>query len=489
MPPLRTLDGFVRTPMARAKTPGLSLGLAVRGRPVLLRGYGYRDREAKLPATPQTAYGLATVTQSITAHAILQLEEEGRLRVHAPVTRYLPEFRTPDPKMTRRITLHHFLTHTSGLPPLPSSDYTPARSLARDPPFDPRSARRVGIDPDHAPIDTYAGILEYLGTERYRLLGPPGRYFSYSNEAFGLLGAVIERVTDRTYEGYVEEHLLRPLGMRHTTFDLGVMFRFPEVTTLYSPKWTGRRHGLVPSQEWWEDTCLRACGALRSTVEDMMRYVEIFRTGGRSAGARIVGAASVRRMLTPHAEIAPGLAYGYGVAVVPDFHGTRVVFHEGGLKGVSSMFAVLPEKGITGVALSNADGAPANRILQGGINALLGLPLETPLEDHPPRPGKPTDLRPYAGWYCSGEGIWARVTARRQRLQVDFHGIERVDRGLRYRPNGPDEFVIRKGGETSAIRFERDAKGRLWAARIGWRVVRRRVRGERLAAARGRMVW
>ncbi len=486
---LRDFDRFVESRMARAKTPGLSLGLAVRGRPLRLRGYGFRDREAKRPATPNTVYGLASVTKSFTALAILQLAEAGRLRVDAPVVRYLPEFRTPTPAWTRRITLHHFLTHSSGLPPLPSIYYAAARSLARDPPYDPKTARRVGIDPSHAPIDTYEGMLEFFATERYRLLGPPGRYFSYSNEAFGLLGAVIERVTGQTYESYLEEHLLRPAGMRHSTFDTGIMRRFPEVTTLYSPKWTGRRHGLVPSHDWWEDTCLRACGALRSTVEDMLRYLEIFRTGGKVGRERIVSAASVRRMLQPHVPIEPGVAYGYGVTVLPDFHGTRLVAHTGGLKGISSMFAVLPEREITGVALSNADLAPADVILQCGINALLGLPMTTPLVTYPSRPGKPKDLRPYAGWYCSGEGIWAHVAARRGHLRLDFRGIELTSRGLKFQPNGPDEFLKGRGAETWPLRFERDARGRIWAARIGWRLVRRRLPAELPRAAVGKMVW
>ncbi len=486
---LRGFGGFVESKMGRAKTPGLSLGLAVRGRPLLCRAYGFRDREAKLPATPRTVYGLASITKSFTALAILQLEEAGRLRVDAPVVRYLPEFRTPNPAWTRRITLHHFLTHSSGLPPLPSIYYASARSLARDPPYDPRIARRVGVDPSHAPIDTYEGMLEYLASERYRLLGPPGQSFSYSNEAFGLLGAVIERVTGQSYESYLEEHVLRPAGMRATTFDTGIMRRFPEVTTLYSPKWTGRRHGLVPSEEWWEDTCLRACGALRSNVEDMLRYLEIFRTEGKVGRERIVRASSVRRMLTPHVAIEPGVGYGYGITVVPDFHGTKLVAHSGGLKGISSMFAVLPEKGITGVALSNADGAPADTILQGGVNALLGLPWKTPLVAYPSRPGKASDLRPYAGWYCSGEGIWVHITARRGHLRLDYRGIELIRRGLTFRPNGPDEFLRGRGAAAEPLRFERDAKGRIWAAHIGWRLVRRRTVAELPRAATGRMVW
>lgn len=489
MDPLRGFDRFVSNTMARTKTPGLSLGLTRRGRRLVCRGYGYRDRESDRPATPRTVYGLASITKSFTALALLRLEEEGRLRIDAPVTRYLPEFRTPNPRWTRRITIHHFLTHSSGLPPLPSIYYASARSLARDPPYDPKVARRVGIDPAHAPIDTYEGMLEFLATERYRLLGPPGRYFSYSNEAFGLLGAVIERVTDSTYERHLEENLLRPAEMRHTTFDTGIMRRFPDVTTLYSPKWTGRRHGLVPSDDWWEDTCLRACGGLRSNLEDMLRYAEIYRTGGKVGRERIVRPASLRRMMRPQMPIEPGLAYGYGVAVIPDFHGTPMISHTGGLKGVSSMFAVLPEKGITGVALSNADQAPADMALVGGLNALVGVPFKTPLLTYPRRPGKSTDLRRYAGWYCSGEGIWARVTSHRRHLQVDFHGIELTYKGLRLHPNGPDEFLLRKGGDVTAVRFERDARGGPWAARIGWRFVRRRSAAERRRAAKGRMIW
>jgi CubicO group peptidase (beta-lactamase class C family) len=332
-------------------------------------------------------------------------------------------------------------------------------------------------------------MLAFLAAERYKPLGPPGRYFSYSNEAFGLLGAVIERVTGRTYESYLEQNILRPAGMRHTTFDTGIMLRSRDVTTLYSPKWTGRRHGLVPSQDWWEDTCLRACGALRSNIEDMLRYTEIYRTEGKVGRERIVRRESVRRMLHPHAWIEPGLGYGYGVAIVPDFHGTKVVMHSGGMKGVASVFAALPEKGITGVVLCNAEGAPAETILVGGINALLGVPFKTPLLEYPPRPGKPVDLRPYAGWYCSGEGIWAHIIPRRGHLRLDFHGIELISKGLRFRTNGPDEFVKGRGANAWPLRFERDDHGRLWAASLGWRLVRLRSRAELRRAATGQMVW
>lgn len=475
--------------MRRYRIPGLSLTVVERGRPTRSQGFGYRDREGRLPATARTVYGIASVTKSFTALAILRLEADRKLSVRDPVVRHLPEFGTPEPRWTRRITLHHFLTHSSGLPPLPSIYYASIRSFARDPPYDPRVARRVGIDPDHAPIDTYEGVMEFLRTTPYRMLGPPGAHFSYSNEAFGLLGAVVERVTGQTFESYLEEALLRPLGMRSTTFDTGIMRRLPEVSTPYSPKRTGSRHGLVPATDWWEDTCLRAAGGLRTNVEDLARYVGMFLDGGRVGRERLLPARSIERMLTPQVEIFPGLGYGYGFAVRPDYHGNPIAFHDGGLPGVSSIVALLPKKGLGGAALANAEQVPAPGVLMAALNERLGLPLRTPLRDVPARVGSHRPLREYAGWYCSGEGIWARVTPLPDGLRIDYCGIENTTRDLRFRTAGKDRFVARRRGLSGEIRFERNRNGTVWALFTGWRLVRRRDPRDLPRARTGGIVW
>lgn len=475
--------------MRRWNIVGMSLGVAKAGRPTLARGYGFRDRERKLPATPATVYGIASMTKSFTALAILRLEEHGLLRVNDPVVRYLPEFRTPNPRWTSRIHLEHFLNHTSGLPPLPSIYYTSARSLARDPPYDLRTARRVGVDPSHRPLDTYEDVMEFLATERYRLLGPPGRHFSYSNEAFGLLGAVVERVTGRSYESYLEEEILRPAGMRHATFDTGVMFRFPEVTTLYTPPPGRGGSKRIPSQEWWEDTSLRACGGLRTNIEDLFSYLEIYRTGGRVGRERIVSEASIQRMLRSTTFVRDGVYYGLGIALRPDYHGTLLAFHGGGLKGVSSEFAVLPKKGVAGAVLANVQEVPSATVLHAAVNRELGLPLATPFYDLPASVPARVPLRDYAGWFCSGEGIWAKIAARRDHLRLDFRGIEHTGRGIRLDAIGNDTFLVRTPGERGSMRFVRDDRHRIWAAFIGWRLLRRRSPSEVPRASRGRMVW
>ena len=492
-PPSRAeLERAIGRVIRRFKIPGVSLGVLENGRKVVRRGFGYRDRARGLPATPGTVYGIASITKSFTALSILRLAEDGRLRVADPVVRYLPEFRTPEPRRTRAITLHHFLTHSSGLPPLPSIYYTSGRSVARDPPYDPKVARRVGIDPDHPPIDTYEGILEYLATTRYRLLGPPGEQFSYSNEAFGLLGAVIERVSGRTYERFVEEEILRPAGMRSTTFDTGVMLRMPEVTTLYSPNWTHPKRGWSASQEWWEDTCLRAAGALRTNVDDMLRYVEIYLRNGRVGRERVVSPKSLAAMLRPSIEVQPGLFYGYGLAVRPDYHGHLLAFHSGGLKGVSSLFAVVPDAGLGGAVLANADLVPSNLLLEKAFNQRLGLPLATPFVPDPaPTPPRPTskDLREYRGWYCSGEGIWVQVSPQRARLRADFRGIEMTAKNVRLTPIGADRFRVRRGPDVGHVRFVRGRDRRIWALQTGWRLVRRRDPKELPRARHGGLVW
>ena len=483
------LDRFISRLMKTRRIPGLSIGISRKGIPLVSRGYGFRDRESMLPATPRTIYGIASLTKSFTALCILKLEEDGRLRVTDPVTRHLPEFRTSDPRSSRKITLHHLLSHTSGLPALPTTHYAMLRSLARDDSIDARKLRRFGLDPDHPPLDSYEQVLDFLATARYRMLGPPGRYFCYANEAFGLLGAVIERLSGRTYESYLEEEVLRPAGMFHSTCDPGIMFRFPEVTTLYESRLKGGRARIRPSQEWLEDSCLRSAGGLRANVEDLLRYLEIYRTGGRVGSERIVGRSSVRKMLRPVIAIHPGHYYGYGLALKPDHHGYLVAYHGGGNRGVGAEITVVPEKGITAVVLSNLGGAASFKAAYAGINPLLGVPMDEDFFRPPQRREAPRSLREYSGWYCAGFGNWIRLTPAGDHLTASLSSPDWNVKGVRLVPVGPDEFRARLGRDSDPVRFVRTPEGRIKGLLWVWWFHRRSSEREFRAAPRGRTVW
>jgi CubicO group peptidase (beta-lactamase class C family) len=483
------LDRFISRLMKTHRIPGLSLGIAQNGTPLVSRGYGFRDRKSMLPATPRTIYGIASITKSFTALCILQLEEAGRLRVTDRVIRHLPEFRTSDPRSTRRITLHHLLSHTSGLPALPTATYAMLRILRRDYPIDVRKLRRFGLDPHHPPLDSYEQLLDFLATARYRMLGPPGRYFSYANEAFGLLGAIVERLSGRTYESYLEEEILRPAGLVHSTCDPGIMFRSPEVTTLYESRQTGGRTRIRSSQEWIEDACLRPAGGLRSNVEDLLRYLEIFRTGGCVGRERIVARSSVKKMLRPVIAILPGHYYGYGLALKPDHHGYLVAYHGGGSKGVGAEITVVPEKGITAVELSNLGGASSFKAAYAGINPLLGAPMDEDFFLPPPRREIPRSLREYSGWFCAGFGSWVRLSPVRDHLKADLYSADGNVKGMRVLPGEHDMFRVRLGPDSIPVRFVRTPEGRIKGFLGPWLFHRRSSEREFRAAPRGRTVW
>src|SRR5690606_268079 len=198
--------------LERYGAPGMAVAVARDGRIIYEAGLGWRDREKRLPATPDTIFGIGSVTKSFTCMAIMQLVDEGRLAVDDPVVRYLPEFSVPNRAYRDAITIHHFMTHTSGLPPLPSLGYALARSLERD----PQAARLRGHRHVQNPpviIDTAEQLLEFIAQHDFELLGPPGAVFSYSNDAYALLGTIIERVSGQRYEDFVTRRILEPLGM------------------------------------------------------------------------------------------------------------------------------------------------------------------------------------------------------------------------------------------------------------------------------------
>ncbi|HXW67393.1 MAG TPA: serine hydrolase domain-containing protein [Thermoplasmata archaeon] len=483
------LDLFASRLMRRFRIPGLSLGISRNGRPILSRGYGWRDRELRRPASSKTVYGIASITKSFTALAILRLEEEGLLRVTDPVVRHLPEFRSPNPRWTAKISLHHLLTHSSGMPPLAGTYLSQLRSRARDPSFDARSVRRVGIDLEAGPLDSFEQLLEYLTTVRYQPIAPPGHQFSYSNEGFMLLGAVIERSAGRTYENYLDEQILRPCGMRHTTCDAGIMLRYPEVTTLYSPQRIRSRVRMVPSQNCGMAGILRPAGGLLTNIEDLLRYLEIFRTGGRAGRERILTPKSVSKMLRPAIPIDTDRFYGYGIVVRPAYHGHLVAYHGGGTKGVSSEFAVVPRKGICGAVLANVERVPSFNVLFAGINRQLGLPMSTPFFETPSVVSRAGPLAEFEGWYWGGDGFKCNVRAGRRELTLRFWELDGNTHVVRAAPCGTDRFLIRLFGLPWTIRFVRDASKRVSAVFVSYWWYRRRTEQEVRHGRRNRFAW
>ncbi|HLT59022.1 MAG: beta-lactamase family protein [Limnochordales bacterium] len=450
-------EAYVAQVMAVERVPAVSVAFARDGEIVYARGFGWQDRERGISADAATVYGVASVTKSFTAACILQLEEAGKLSVTDPVRRHLPGFRVSDPGATERITIHHLLSHTSGLPPLPVRR---GGQLMAHP---QRPARPIP--------QTVADLLAYLAEEPYELLAPPGETFSYSNEGYALLGAIIERVSGEPFASYVERHILDPLGMGRSSADAAVVAGFPSVAQLYvRPE--DNPDEVVADPGWPEWGPYMASGALRSNVLDLVRYLSWHLSGGTADGRRLLAPERIRRMRTPVIEYLPGFHYAYGLQVRSLAQGATAVGHGGNQKGISAFAGYVPEHNVCGAVLANLQRVPCADLWEAGIRAMLGLSPAEAGEAGRALGAPPADVdwRAYTGVFASDEGMELRIrpAAGGPGLLAETEGVQVPVRWL-----GPDYFEIQVRARREPFQFLRNPDGTVGAVRYHLRVLRK----------------
>lgn len=458
---IEELDAWIERTLETAQTPGAAVVLERHGEPLLARGYGHRDAAAGLAADVDTVFGSGSITKSLTALAILLLEEEGRVSTREAVTRHLPELRLAGASAADPITIHHLLTHTSGLPPLPSRHYA---WLSQDDlePFERAALERL---PPRAPIRSFDELIAFLGEYPVELHARPGEQYSYSNEGYNLLGAIIERISGQPLTGFVRDRILTPTGMNRSSLDLRFTLSLDNVTRLHV-----RHDGkVVTSDNWFNPACWAAAGALRTTAADLARFMRMLAQGGTANGARIASADSVRRMTTGYAPSRDCAAYGYGLSIL-DLNGHALAHHGGGHKGVSAMAGFAAGDGLVCVILTNDAAAPALPLWAGCVRAALGLPPGL-LSEPPKRISlSPEALRSFVGSYRSLEGGTFDVS-------VDEAGdltISAGDLSAKALPVADDALMFQApGAGDQTIRFVRLGGGEVSHAFAGGRLVRR----------------
>ncbi len=471
--------------LSRTETPGAIVAVAVEGEPVYMKGFGFRDAKKTAAPDEETIFGIGSITKSFTALGIMQLQEQGKLQVTDLVTKHIPEFRFGKGGDEKGMTVHHLLTHTAGMPPLPSLNRTMVRSLLKDAERKEAPAGSLKQQKEEEkqlqqlaalePIDNYDQFLDCMAGVETPLLGSPGEYFSYSNDSYALLGLVIERVSGETYEDYVKNHILEPLGMVHSSIGF---WKTDNVATLYASKRIKGKDVLYPSPEFWDAPSMISAGFLRSTARDMLRYMEIYRTGGKIGKERILSEENIIRMTSPQYRMPNGYTYGYGLMVHPNYKGVSLVEHGGNVKGVSAQVACIPQKNITGVALTNYQNTPAPDLLLGAFNAVLGLPVSNRRFPAPRYEMPDTRLGCYAGTYVSGEGSAIKLFVKDGKLVFDLEG-----RKMKARPTGVDSFVLSMHGMQFPVVFLRDGAGDVSAMHMSYRMIKRAPAKEEQAVA------
>lgn len=450
------LDAELTAWCKRENIPGMALIATKDGKPIFEKCIGFRDSEQGLPVTPDTVFGVASITKSLTALAVMQLADAEKLSVEDPVVKWLPEFRLLDDTHGNAITIHHLLTHTSGLPGMDAVHRARAASIIEDPDgaeiFDNPGPLEKALT-----VETLEDVLEVMADTEFQLLAAPGELFNYSNEGYALLQEIIERAGGKPYIKHVQEYILDPIGMDRSVFRTEELQAMTDVTELYAYR---KKPEVFHSQAWWDVGGIYANGSLKSSAADLVKYTEMFRCGGLAGSTGIMSEAGIRKMTTPHVFLPTGKAYGYGLQIDPEQE-FRLFGHGGSIKGVSSHMKVAPEAGMTVIVLMNIADAPAEDIAMRTLKRLLGLPVTA--EPLPEYRLASEHLSKYAGHYESAEGQRAEVTLREGVLQLhagqDSNPI---------RPVGKHSFVA-PGGDR--LKFLTDEQGDIKALFKGMRVL------------------
>jgi CubicO group peptidase (beta-lactamase class C family) len=312
--------------------------IARDGTPLLAQGYGLADREHGIRWTPATVSSIGSITKQFTGAGILKLQEDGLLCVNDSISKYFQVV----PEDKRAITLHHLLTHSSGL-------------------IDPE---KIG---DWDPI----GRDEYVRLVLDQPLAfPPGQGYEYANANFSLLAAIIEQLTAKPYEKFIRERLFLPCGMYETGYVLPVWGDARMAQGYRGNNLWGTVLGRPMAEDgpYWG---LRGNGGIHSTAYDMLRWAIALTEG------RVLSRESMEAYWKPHVSEGGDSYYGYGWVVMTGPGGEKIITHNGGNMIFFADMAIVPERKLVVFLQTNviADVPGVNRLLEKiGARILVGKP-------------------------------------------------------------------------------------------------------------------
>lgn len=323
---LARLGELLQSYVDQGRLAGASVQIQQDGRPVYSIAVGWRDREARDPMRKYTIFRIASQTKALTSVAAMMLMEEGKLLLSDPVGKYLPEWaktsvavRHPDGgydvvPAKRPITIRDLLTHTAGI----SYGYGAAE----------KAWREAGISGWYF-ADRREGVASIVARMAWLPMAEqPGDKFVYGYNT-DILGVIIEKISGKSLEAFLNERLIEPLGMKDTFFYLP-RDKAARLAVVYAAQDAGIRRAADPGE--WQDaghvgqgsylngprTAYSGGAGLLSTVGDYSRFLEMLRRGGELDGRRYLGRKSVELMVSNHLgdiPYTPGMGFGLGFSV------------------------------------------------------------------------------------------------------------------------------------------------------------------------------
>ncbi len=331
---IQLFEEFARKQMTLDKTVGMTIGF-MKDDFVWVKGFGYADLENQSPAKAESAYRLASVTKPMTAVAILQLVEKGKINLDAEVQTYVPYF----PKKPWPVTVRQVLGHLGGI----SHYKNPANELHIKTPKSTREAVAI--------------------FENFDLVAEPGTRYSYSSYGYNLLGAIIEAAAGMPYGEYMRHNVWGPLGMTDTRMDDPLEI-IPNRVRGYQPI-----DGKVKNSEFIDISSRFAAGGTRSTVPDMLKFARGI------MDEKLVAGDTMKMMATSMSTRAGRLTnYGLGWETTP-FNGRYMLVHSGGQQETRTLLYILPARRLAIAVGVNFEGSNPGVYNDRLFQLLTGTPL------------------------------------------------------------------------------------------------------------------
>lgn len=410
-PGVREIDAYVQRHLREMGAPGLTLGLADRNGPIAVRTYGHTDVKKGRPVSPDDLFEIGSISKCFVGLCLLQLREAGKLDLDRPIREYLPWLRIES--RYAPITVHHLLTHTSGLPnPL------------------------------------------YLPDETLWTAHAPGEHFHYCNVGYEILGHLLRALDGRPLRELFRARIFEPLGMTASAGVISHEIR-PRLALSYWPVYDDRpfqRHGPLTEAPYL--TVDNAAGSIASTPRDMALYVKMLLDQGRPLISKESFALFTKPVI-PAPAFGKDAGYGYGIAIQP-VEGRTILRHTGGMVSFSSAMHVDLDAGVGAFASVNANlaGYRPNAVAGYALVALRtargGQPIPPPPEFDDPY--KNPNAGDYAGTYSAPDGRQLVIAAAGDRLELVHKGerlaLERL---------APDTFWVSDPAfALHPLAFERD---------------------------------
>lgn len=425
---LSRIDTLVEQFMKEEGVVGSAVAVMKADKILHAKGYGYADLEREVKASETTVFRIASLSKQFTAMAVMMLVEQGKLKLEDDITKYFPDF----PSNGQKLTVAHLLSHTSGVSFEDAwSQIVPANV-------------RVDALRDLSP-STLAKL--FAGT---RLEFSPGERFRYNNNAFEMVGLLIERVSGLSYAAFLQKNIWDPLGMSQSYY--------LDTSRIIKHRANGytSRDGVIVNAPFYNMDRIYAAGAVGSTVLDLMKWQRALLDN------RLTTASSFNKMTTrAHLNNGSPVPYGHGLFLL-EMEGKRKIEHYGSLSGFRAQLAHYPAENLTVSVLANTNPARTEVLESRIARAMMDIPEATVMEVSLP----PEQLRRYAGDYIVKD---APISHRSGTTQIVFRNSGLYAGQFRLRAIGGDVFVptgdpyhrytfIMRDGAPAALRVEREGR-------------------------------